>query len=425
MADADIAGGGKADRGEASGDEGVGSVDPGDGSGEGGAGRVLRVGILGAARIAESALVVPARAISSVTVGAIATRRDKGRAESFALRHGIPVAYGSYQELLADPSVDAVYIPLPNALHGSWTLRALAAGKHVLCEKPFAVSAAEAERVASAAAASGLVVMEAMHYRYHPLVRRMASAIADGVIGTPRHVQCWTSWPVPDMSDIRYSFELGGGALMDGGCYAIDCLRLLGLSDPVVTGALADPLADDERVDRAMAVRLSSSGSGPAGSGPAGSGPAGSGPAGAPRQPGQSGQSGQSGLTGLTGWLESEFTRAGEFRAEVHVTGDDGHLRLRNFINAQDGTLTVSPDGSSWHRSEGHDGPRTPGEPSRERPVGDPDDTTFAWQLRAFAGAVADGEPFPTTPASAAVTMRVIDDAYRAAGLPVREPVSD
>ena len=329
---------------------------------------MVRIGILGAAQIAERALITPAREVPGATVTAIATR-EKPRADAFALRHGIPAAYGSYESLLADPSVDAVYIPLPNALHGSWTLRALEAGKHVLCEKPFAANAAEAELVATAAAASGRVVMEAMHYRYHPLVRRMASVIADGVIGTPRHVQCWTSWPIPDPSDIRYSFPLGGGALMDGGCYAIDCLRLLGLSEPTVTGALADPVSGEGLVDRAMAVRLSSA-------------------------------------SGLTGWLDSAFTRSGEFRADVHVIGDDGHLWLRNFINAQEGTLSMYPDGPSW-----------PG--SSESP----DTTTFSWQLRAFTAAVLYGELFPTTAASAAGTMRVIDDAYRAAGLPVREPV--
>ena len=334
-------------------------------------GRMLRLGILGAARIAERALIIPAREVASVTVAAVATR-DKARADTFALQHGIPTAYGSYESLLEDPSVDAVYIPLPNALHGSWTLRALEAGKHVLCEKPFTANAAEAERVVSAATSTGLVVMEAMHYRYHPLVQRMASIIAEGVIGTPRHVQCWTSWAIPDISDIRYLFELGGGALMDGGCYAIDCLRLLGLSEPTVTGALADPLGEggsgEGRVDRAMAVRLTS-------------------PA------------------GLTGWLESAFTGSGDFHADVHVTGDDGDLWLRNFINAQEGTLSVSPDGPSWEGSSES-----------------PDETTFAWQLRAFTDAVRDGELFPTTAANAAVTMRVIDDAYRAAGLPVREP---
>ena len=162
---------------------------------------VLRIGVLGAARIAGSALIEPARLVPAVSVTAVATR-DAGRAQTFALQHGIPSSYGSYEELLAAPDVDAVYVPLPNSLHATWTLRAIDAGKHVLCEKPFTSNAAEALTVAAAAERSGLVVMEAMHYRYHPLVRRMAALLADGAIGVPSHAQAWTCWPVEDPGDI-------------------------------------------------------------------------------------------------------------------------------------------------------------------------------------------------------------------------------
>ncbi len=329
---------------------------------------MVRIGILGAARIAARALIQPARAVPVATVAAVAAR-DRARADSFALQHAIPVAYGSYEELLADPALDAVYIPLPNALHARWTLRAIEAGKHVLCEKPFTANAAEAAEVLGRARESGLVVMEAMHYRYHPLVRRMAAMISDGAIGTPRHVQCWTQWPVAGHGDIRYSYEMAGGALMDGGCYAIDCLRLAGLSSPEVTGALADPAPGDPRVDRTMAVRLT-----------------------AP--------------SGMTGWLESAFTSGGGFRADVHVTGDEGQLYLRNFVLAHEGSLELFPNG--------------PSAPSGDADPGSPGGTTFAWQLRAFAAAVREGAPFPTTAGHALATMRVIDDAYRAAGLPPR-----
>ena len=337
----------------------------------------LRIGVLGAARITGRALMEPARAVPQVTVAAVAAR-DKARAEEFALAHGVPVAHGSYELLLADPGVDAVYIPLPNALHAPWTLRAIAAGKHVLCEKPFASNAPEAVSVAAAARRSGLVVMEAMHYRYHPLVRRMASLISEGAIGTPRHAQAWTSWAIPDMGDIRYDFALGGGALMDGGCYAIDCLRLVAeqvsAAEPSVTGALADPLPG-EPVDRSLAARLAFPG-------------------------------------GPTGWFESSFTREGEFSADVHVIGDQGRLWLRNFINAQEGRLRmIAPNGAVASDEAASD---------LRRSDGDAADTTFAWQLRAFAAAITEGAPVPTTADSAAVTMRVIDDAYRAAGLPPR-----
>lgn len=345
----------------------------------------LRIGILGTARIAERALIAPARAVPAVSVAAVAAR-DLSRAEAYAGRHEIPVAFGSYEEVLASPGIDAVYVPSPNGLHAALTLRALAAGKHVLCEKPFTSNAAEAAQVAATAAATGLVVMEAMHYRYHPLARRMAALIRDGAIGVPSHVQAWTSWAIRDPGDIRYDYALGGGALMDGGCYAIDCIRLAGAAAgeavPSVSGALASPMADG-LVDRAMAARLAFPG-------------------------------------GLTGWFESAFTRDGEFRADVHVIGDVGHLWLRNFINAQEGLLVVTRDGRVVSEERGVD-LRGAGGGSGAGLAADPaGDTTFAWQLRAFAAAVLDGSPFETTAESAVTTMGLIDDVYQAAGLPVR-----
>jgi predicted dehydrogenase len=276
------------------------------------------------------------------------------------------VAYGSYDELLADPCIDAVYNPLPNSLHGPWTLAAIAAGKHVLCEKPFASNAAEAARVAeaaaAAAAASGLVVMEAMHYRYHPLIGRLASLTAS--LGPVRSVQCWTNFVICDPGDIRYDYALGGGALMDGGCYALDCLRLLGPGEPSVTAALADPLpgSGGAVADRAMAVRLSFPG-------------------------------------GATGWFESAFTMDGEFRADVHVRCEDGTVWVQDFIRAHWGRLVAARHGSVI---------------ADERGGGD---TTYTEQLRAFAFAVATGAEVPTSAAHAVTTMRLIDDAYRAAGL--------
>jgi predicted dehydrogenase len=342
---------------------------------------VLRIGVVGAARIAGKALIEPARLLPSVSVAAVATR-DASRAQTFGLQHGIPSWYGSYEELLAAPDVDAVYVPLPNSLHAPWTLKAIDAGKHVLCEKPFASNAAAALTVAAAAERSGLVVMEAMHYRYHPLVRRMAALLTDGAIGVPSHAQAWTSWPVRDPGDIRYDYGLGGGALMDGGCYAIDCLRLVGSAagagDPSVTAALADPLPD-RVTDRGTAARVAFA-------------------------------------AGLTAWFESAFTRDGDFRADLHVIGSEGTLWLQDFIRAHLGRLIVTRGGSVVTDERGADLPDAG--TGRANPAAD---TTFAWQLRAFAAAVLDGEPFPTTAASAVTTMRLIDDAYLAAGLPLRE----
>jgi predicted dehydrogenase len=329
---------------------------------------LLRIGVLGTARITAKALLGPTASVPDVTVAAVAAR-DRSRAEAYAEEHEIPVAYGSYEALLADPDIDAVYNPLPNSLHGPWTLRAIAAGKHVLCEKPLASNAEEAEQVAEAGEAAGLVVMEAMHYRYHPLIRRLQDLA--GELGPARHIQCWTSFVISDEADIRYDYDLGGGALMDGGCYAIDCLRLLGPGEPEVTAALADPY---QRVpgrgpdragaaaDRAMAVRLVFP-------------------------------------TDATAWFESAFTLDGEFRADVHVSGQHGHVWLQDFIRPHWGHLVATRDGSVI---------------ADERGGGD---TSYTWQLRAFAAAIAEGGDVPTSAAHAVTTMRLIDDAYRAAGL--------
>ena len=166
----------------------------------------LRFGILGAARIAPMALVAPARRVPGASIVAIAAR-DPERARRFATRHGIPRVHDGYDALLGDPNVDAVYVPLPNALHCRWTVRALEAGKHVLCEKPFAATAAEAEEMAAAAIRTGRVLVEAFHYRYHPLFARLQAILAAGDVGDVRHVEAHLCFPLPFRSDIRFSAE--------------------------------------------------------------------------------------------------------------------------------------------------------------------------------------------------------------------------
>src|SRR5688572_17489160 len=177
----------------------------------------LRVGVLGAAKIVPGALLKPAATNTDVEVAAIAAR-DPTRAAAFAAKHGIPTVYDSYASLLGDDSLDAVYIPLPNALHGRWTIAALEPGLHVLCEKPFTANAGEAQIVADAAAASGLVVMEAFHWRYHPLAARMVEIVRGGELGELRVVEGVLCFPNFRRNDIRWKLDLAGGALMDAGC---------------------------------------------------------------------------------------------------------------------------------------------------------------------------------------------------------------
>src|SRR6202035_2695650 len=210
---------------------------------------MLRIGTLGSSRISHPALIEPAASVPEVIVASVAAR-DLPRAEAYALRHGLEKAYGSYQELLADPDIDAVYNPLPNGLHGVWTIRALEAGKHVLCEKPFTANADEAEQVAAAAERTGLVVMEAFHWRYHPLAARVLEIIQRGDLGAVRHVEATIGFPLLKPGDIRWQLNLAGGATMDAGCYAVHLVRTFAGAEPTVVRATARERSPG--VDRSM-----------------------------------------------------------------------------------------------------------------------------------------------------------------------------
>jgi len=192
----------------------------------------VRWGVLSTADIGV-AKVIPA--IQRSTVGAITAiaSRDLEKAQAVAARLGIPKAYGAYADLLADPDIDAVYNPLPNHLHVPWSIKALEAGKHVLCEKPVALTAAEAQELADAAARyPHLKVMEAFMYRFHPQWRRARQLIADGAIGALRTVQSFFSYYLDDPTNIRNMAGLGGGGLMDVGCYNISLSRFLFDAEP-------------------------------------------------------------------------------------------------------------------------------------------------------------------------------------------------
>ncbi|HEX5401632.1 MAG TPA: Gfo/Idh/MocA family oxidoreductase [Pseudonocardiaceae bacterium] len=325
---------------------------------------VVRIGVLGAARIAPGAVLKPARANAEVDVTAVAAR-DVKRAKDFASRHGIPTAYGSYQELLDDPAIDAVYNPLPNGLHGRWTLAALNAGKHVLCEKPFTANATEAQKVADAAATSGLVVQEAFHYRYHPVALRMLDVVAAGELGELREVSANVCFPLPRFSDIRYRFDLAGGALMDAGCYAVHMVRLLGGAEPDVVSAQAKTHTDD--VDRAMRAELAF-------------------PA------------------GHIGRIRCSLWSSDLLRVNVRVVGERGEMRVFNPLAPQiRHKITI-------RTSAGRNVERLSRRPS------------YAYQLDAFADAVLRGAPVLTGPVDAIRNMTVIDSIYQAAGLPIRQP---
>lgn len=198
----------------------------------------LRWGVLSTANIGRAAVIPALKAAAGAEVVAVASR-DLDRAERFATDHEIPTAYGDYDTLLADPGIDAVYIPLPNRLHAEWTVRAAEAGKHILCEKPLAMDAAECELMEAAADAAGVVLMEAFMYRFHPRTRRVLELLQAGAVGEVRSIRSAFTFRLRNSDNIRLSAELGGGALMDVGCYCVNVSRTLAGSEPVAAQASA------------------------------------------------------------------------------------------------------------------------------------------------------------------------------------------
>jgi D-xylose 1-dehydrogenase (NADP+, D-xylono-1,5-lactone-forming) len=195
---------------------------------------VVTWGLLSTARI-NDAILAGAALSDRVRVDAVASR-DLDRAESYARDRGIERAYGSYEALLADPEIEAVYVPLPNALHVDWSIRALEAGKHVLCEKAFDRRVARVEEAFDAAERADRFLMEGFMCRHHPQTKRLAELVADGAIGELRLVRAAFSFSLTSLSDVRMRPELDGGSITDVGCYCISEIRLLAGEPESVTG---------------------------------------------------------------------------------------------------------------------------------------------------------------------------------------------
>ena len=215
---------------------------------------IVRWGVLSTAGIGTRHVIPAMQRGRYSRVTAIASR-DRARAERVAAEFGIATAHASYDDLLADPDVDAVYIPLPNHLHVPWSMRALDAGKHVLCEKPIGLRTAEAETLARAAAERPhLKVMEAFMYRFHPQWQRARQIVDTGTIGEVRAVHTWFAYFNNDARNIRNQKDAGGGALMDIGCYGISIARfILGREpDRVVAVSDLDPQFGTDRLTSAV-----------------------------------------------------------------------------------------------------------------------------------------------------------------------------
>ncbi len=325
--------------------------------------RPFRIGLLGAARIAPFALLRPARRLEGIEVRAVASRSVR-RAERYAVRYGIPVVHRSYQDLVEDPELDAVYVPLPNSHHAWWSIQALQAGRHVLCEKPLAANAEDAERMAVAADEAECRLVEAFHWRYHPMAERAIALVREGVLGRITHVEASFCIPLPRRSDIRYSYDLAGGAMMDTGCYTVSLVRHLSGMEPEVRSARAR-LAS-KYVDRAMEAELVFP-------------------------------------NGASGHIRASLWSARLLSARARVVGTEGELRLVNPIAPQFGFGRLKLVGRSGTRVERF---RLP--------------ATYDAQLQAFRDHVLEGRPVPTGAWDGVRNMRVVDAVYQAAGLPPR-----
>ncbi len=198
----------------------------------------LNWGILGTARIAAKSVIPAIKASKHNSVSAVASR-DLTRAAEFVRENEVPKAYGTYEELLNDPNIQAVYIPLPNSEHSRWAIRAMEAGKHVLVEKPFAVNADEAQLMVSTALEKSVVLIEAFMYRYHARLAQMLEIVRKGSLGKLRIIQSSKSFALTNPDDIRLNANLGGGALYDLGCYCVDLQRILVGREPRRVQALS------------------------------------------------------------------------------------------------------------------------------------------------------------------------------------------
>ena len=323
----------------------------------------LRIGVLSTADIAIKKVIPGMRRAVRVEVVAIASR-DGDQARAVADRLGIPRAHGSYAALLADPDVDAIYIPLPNHLHADWTIAAAGAGKHVLCEKPLALTAADAERMGAACDAAGVRLMEAFMYRLHPSWVAVRELVASGRIGRLSAVQSWFSYFNDDPANIRNISDFGGGALYDIGCYNVNLSRLLFGGEPTRI------MASIER-DQATGVDIMTSAI----------------------------------LTFADGTATFTCGTRIETDQRVDIYGTGGRISIGIPFN-------IPPDRpTKIFVTAGGDPPVAPATEVIEIAAADP----YGVEADAFAAAVLDGTPLPFDAADSAANLRVIEGIFAAA----------
>jgi predicted dehydrogenase len=319
---------------------------------------VVRFGVISTAHIGTEKVIPAIGMAEHCEVVAIASRRGDS-AERAAQDLGIPSAFSSYEALIASPDIDAVYIPLPNDLHAEWTLRAAEAGKHVLCEKPLAMSAAQAQEMVDGCERAGVKLQEAFMYRHHPTWVEAMRLVESGAVGTVQAVQSFFSYFNDDPSNIRNRVENGGGATMDIGCYNISLSRMVFGAEPVDVESTVqrDPVMGIDIIT--SAAMLFPSG----------------------------------GQASFTCSIRSE-----EYQ-RVHIVGTAGRIEIEipfNIPDAIDTRIFVTAGGDP------------PVAPATETIVFPPADQ-YTIQAEGFARAILDDAPVPVDPADAVANMRVIE----------------
>lgn len=341
----------------------------------------LRWGILGTGNIARQ--FCAAMRTSQRGVLAAVGSRSAEIAAAFARDHSIPAAHGSYDALLADATVDAVYVSLPNSLHRDWTIRALQAGKHVLCEKPVAVDAQEASEMFDAAQQAGRLLAEAFMYRSHPLTDAVLATVHGGEIGHVKLVRssfCYRTTKIA--GNIRFDARLGGGALMDIGCYCISLSRLVASGEPVAIHAAG--ILHEGGVDELSA-----------------------------------------GVLRFPGGLVASFTCGMSVQADntAYICGTEGYIEVPIPWKPPTRQATYTIARGTPPRMDGASKPAPP--PRQVRTV-DADRDLYALEADEFAAAVLDGKPPRVSRNDTIGNMRVLDEMRKQIGVPIhasRQPI--